>query len=445
MKKEKTIEEVKVEKKPPRTKKTKEVIVEEPKVEVTKKEEPKIIVEKESNTWFLFFLTILVLALAALCFFGFSYIYKNLTGDTRKAADLKYTETVEPNKEVNGKIFITDVSEVVDNVMPSIVAITSKTLVNSGNYGPYYYGGKTIQTGAGSGIIISQTDSEILILTNNHVVDGAKELSVQFVNEMSYDATIKGTSPTRDVAVIAVKKKDVDTETLEKIKIATLGDSSKLKVGEGVIAIGNALGYGQSVTTGVVSALNREVTVDKVKNKMIQTDAAINGGNSGGALVNSKGEVVGINSVKYSTTVFSTEATIEGMGFAIPISNVEDVIKDLMEGKNDSSENVDKERGYLGITGYMIDSDMVKKYGMPSGIYVQEIAEKSKAVDAGIKVGDIITRVNGKEITSFDTLTSALSNKKPGETIKLTIKYGDGREYQEKEVIVELSNYDDVQ
>ena len=444
MKKEKTIEEVKVEKKPPRTKKEDKVIIEEPKVEV-KKEEPQIIIEKESNTWFLVILTLLVLALAALCFYGFSYIYKNLTGDTRKAADLKYTETVEANKNTNGEIFITDVSGVVDNVMPSIVAITSKTLVNSGNYGPYYRGGTTIQTGAGSGIIISQTDSEILILTNNHVVDGAKELSVQFINEMSYDATIKGTSPTRDVAVIAVKKKDVDTETLEKIKIATLGDSSKLKVGEGVIAIGNALGYGQSVTTGVVSALNREVTVDKVTNKMIQTDAAINGGNSGGALVNSKGEVVGINSVKYSTSAWSSEATIEGMGFAIPISSVEDVIKDLMEGKNDSSENVDKERGYLGITGYMIDSDMVQKYGMPSGIYVQEIAEKSKAVDAGIKVGDIITKVNGKEITSFNTLTNALSNKKPGETIKLTIKYGNGREYQEKEVIVELSKYEDVQ
>lgn len=444
MKKEKTIEEVKVEKKPPRTKKEDIVIIEEPKVEV-KKEEPQIIVEKESNTWFLVILTLLVLALAALCFYGFSYIYKNLTGDTRKAADLKYTETVEANKNTNGEIFITDVSGVVDNVMPSIVAITSKTLVNSGNYGPYYRGGTTIQTGAGSGIIISQTDSEILILTNNHVVDGAKELSVQFINEMSYDATIKGTSPTRDVAVIAVKKKDVDTETLEKIKIATLGDSSKLKVGEGVIAIGNALGYGQSVTTGVVSALNREVTVDKVTNKMIQTDAAINGGNSGGALVNSKGEVVGINSVKYSASAWSSEATIEGMGFAIPISSVEDIIKDLMEGKNDSSENVDKERGYLGITGYMIDSDMVQKYGMPSGIYVQEIAEKSKAVDAGIKVGDIITKVNGKEITSFSTLTNALSNKKPGETIKLTIKYGNGREYQEKEVIVELSKYEDVQ
>ena len=443
-----TKEELK-EKKPPRTKKVKEVEVKEVEIKEPKKEEPKeekIVVQKESNTGFLIVLTLFVLVLAALCLGAFAYIYKNLQGDTRKAADLKYTDTVEANKNTNGEIFITDVSSVVDNTMPSIVAITSKTLVSSGNYGPYYRGGTAIQTGAGSGIIISQSDTEMLILTNNHVVEDAKELSVQFINEMSYDATIKGTSATKDIAVIAVKKKDVDTETLEAIKIATLGDSSKLKVGEGVIAIGNALGYGQSVTTGVVSALNREVTVDKVKNKMIQTDAPINGGNSGGALLNSKGEVVGINSVKYSTSILSTSASIEGMGFAIPISDVSDLIKDLMEGKSDTStENIDKERGYLGITGYMIDEAMVEKYGMPSGVYVQQIHENSKVIEAGIKVGDIITKVNGKEITEFDTLTSALANKKPGDTIKLTIKYGSEKGYLEKEVVVELSKYEDVQ
>ena len=205
-------------------------------------------------------------------------------------------------------------SEVVDNVMPSIVAITSKTLVSSGMFGPsYFFGGgsqeKQYASGAGSGIIISQTDDEILILTNYHVVDDTDELSVQFVNEKSANATIKGTSETKDIAVIAVSKKDVDNDTLEAIKIATIGDSTKLKPGNGVIAIGNALGYGQSVTAGIVSAVNRDVTIDNQTKKMIQTDAAINGGNSGGALLNSAGEVVGVCEAKYSNYTSSSGLT----------------------------------------------------------------------------------------------------------------------------------------
>lgn len=435
--------EVKEKKRPPRAETKKEkVVVEQPVV----KEEPKkeIIIEKKSNTVLLLFLTIIILALAIFCVYGGYYLYKQYRKDTRAAANLKYTETVEPNKNVDGGIFITDVSGVVDNAMPSIVAITSKTLVSSGRYGPYYYGGSSIQTGAGSGIIISQTDEEILILTNHHVVDGAKELSVQFINEMSYDATIKGTSSTKDIAVIAVKKKDVDTETLEKIRVATIGDSSKVRVGEGVIAIGNALGYGQSVTTGVVSATNRPVTIEKTTRKMIQTDAAINGGNSGGALLNSKGEVIGINSAKYSSSILS-EASVEGMGFAIPISDVIDTVNLLMEGKSDEEEVIDKERGYLGITGYMITDDMVEKTGMPKGVYIQEIAKNSKAATAGLRVGNIITKINGKDVEEFETITNILANKKPGETVKLTIKYGDETGYQEKEVVVELSKYDEVQ
>ena len=232
---------------------------------------------------------------------------------TGKKAELTYTETSDKQKE---GIYITDVSEIVEEVMPSIVSITSKTLVSSGNFGPSFFNDNTQQQyaeGAGSGIIISKTDDELLILTNNHVVDGAEELSIQFVNEKSVDARIKGTSERKDVAIVSVKLSDLDNETLSAIKIATIGDSSKLKVGNGIIAIGNALGYGQSVTTGVVSALNREVTIDNISTKMIQIDAAINGGNSGGALLNSAGEVVGINSVKYSANS-STTASIEGMG-----------------------------------------------------------------------------------------------------------------------------------
>ena len=223
---------------------------------------------------------------------------------SKQKASLNYTET---SKTTSG-VYITDVSEVVDNTMPSIVAITSKSLINSGNYGPSFFGrGEDQYTeGAGSGIIISETDDELLILTNNHVIEGADELSVQFVNEKTADATVKGTSSRKDVAVISVKKSSLDNETKESIKIATIGDSNKLKVGNGIIAIGNALGYGQSVTTGVVSALNREVQIDNQTAKMIQIDAAINGGNSGGALLNSAGEVVGINSAKYSSSSYSS-------------------------------------------------------------------------------------------------------------------------------------------
>ena len=440
-------EESQAVKRPPREAKKEKAVVEKTKVEEPKVvvQEPKkeIIIEKRSNTLLLLILTIIVLALAAFCVYGGYYLYKEYRKDNREAATLKYTETVEPNKNVEGSIYITDVSEVVDNVMPIIVAITSKTLVTSGRYGPNYWGGSSYQTGAGSGIIISQTEDEILILTNIHVVDGAKELSVQFINEMSYDATIKGTSSTKDIAVISVKKKDVDTETLEKIRVATIGDSSKVKVGEGAIAIGNSLGYGQSVTTGVISAVNRNVTIDNVSRKMIQTDAPINGGNSGGALLNSKGEVIGINSAKYSSTVLS-EASIEGMGFAIPITDVKDTVNLLMEGKSDEEKVVDKERGYLGITGYMVTEDMEKNYGMPKGVYIQEISKNSKAIEAGLKVGYIITKINGKEVEEFETITNILANKKPGETVKLLVKYGDETGYKEKEITVELSKYDDV-
>ena len=268
-------------------------------------------------------------------------------GKPATKAELAYTETTNKIKE---GIYITDVSEIVEDVMPSIVSITSKTLVKSGMFGPFYSGERYAE-GAGSGIIVSKNDTELLILTNNHVVEGAKELSVQFVNEKSVDATVKGTSERKDVAVIAVKLKDLDNATIESIRIATLGDSSALKVGNGIIAIGNALGYGQSVTTGVVSALNREVTVDNVTNKMIQIDAAINGGNSGGALLNSHGEVVGINSVKYSASVTSTSPSIEGMGFAIPITDVKDLITNLMNGEADENDAM------IGIEGYAITEE----------------------------------------------------------------------------------------
>ena len=344
-------------------------------------------------------------------------------------AELNYTQT--KSKATEG-VYITDVSDIVEEVMPSIVAITSKTLVKSGLFGPFY-NSEQYAEGAGSGIIVSKTDDELLILTNNHVIEGAEELSVQFVNEKSVDATVKGTSERKDVAVIAVKMSSLDAETIESIKIATLGDSNELKVGNGIIAIGNALGYGQSVTTGVVSALNREVTIDDTTTKMIQIDAAINGGNSGGALLNSNGEVVGINSAKYSSAATSSSPTIEGMGFAIPISDIKDLITSLMNGEEDKSD------GTIGVEGYMITEEQSESYGMPVGFYISKIIENSGADKAGLEIGNIITGIDGDKVNNFNDLRDVIYSKKKGDKVKLTISYTSGRSYKEKEVEVTLS------
>lgn len=355
-------------------------------------------------------------------------ILKNF--NTTKKAELTYTET---NNKIKEGIYITDVSEIVEEVMPSIVSITSKTLVRSGYFGPFSTNRSQYATGAGSGIIISKTDNELLILTNNHVIEDAEELSVQFVNEKSVDATVKGTSERRDIAVIAIKMKDLDNDTINAIKIATLGNSDELKVGNGIIAIGNALGYGQSVTTGVVSALNREVTIDNITNRMIQIDAAINGGNSGGALLNNKGEVVGINSAKYSSSVSSSSASIEGMGFAIPITDVRELVTTLMNGEEDKSG------GVIGIEGYAITEQQSVSYNMPIGIYISKIVDGSGADKAGLEIGNIIVGIDGKEVTKFTDVTDYLYNKKKGDKVKLKINYISGRQYKEKEVEVTLS------
>ena len=351
------------------------------------------------------------------------------TTKSKQKVQLNYTDVASTQKE---GIYITDVSQVVEEVMPSIVAITSKTLVSSGMFGPYSTG-EQYSEGAGSGIIVSQTDDELLILTNNHVVENAKELSVQFYNEKNYDATVKGASERRDVAVISVKLSDLDEATLESIKIATIGNSDELKVGNGIIAIGNALGYGQSVTTGVVSAVNRTVKIDSYSAKMIQIDAAINGGNSGGALLNSKGEVVGINSAKYSSGGSSTSASIEGMGFAIPISDVKELINSLLNGEEDTSD------AQMGIEGYMVTESQSKAYGIPIGFYISKIVENSGADKAGLEIGNIITEIDGQKVTDFSVLTNVIYEKKKGDTVKVKISYTSGRQYKEKEIEVTLS------
>ena len=400
----------------------KEVQIERVYVEVPKK-------ENKAGKFFKFLIFLIIIGLIGYALIKYDMI--NLPSSKKKSAELNYTETTTKIKE---GIYLTDVSEIVDNVMPSIVAITSKTLISSGQYGPSIFGGSQEYTaeGAGSGIIISKTDSDILILTNYHVIEGAEELSVTFYDEKSYDAKVVGVSEKKDIAVIKVALNDIKPSTIESIAIATIGDSNKLKVGNGIIAIGNALGYGQSVTTGVVSALNREVTMDNTKTKMIQIDAAINGGNSGGALLNAQGEVIGINSVKYSSAATSTSASIEGMGFAIPISDVKDLINQLMNGEDDLSG------GTIGVEGFMT-TDFENTSNLPKGFYIQKITKGSGADKAELEIGNIITEIDGKKVEEFSVITEYLDELKKGDEVQLTIAYPSGREYKEKTVKVKLS------
>lgn len=373
------------------------------------------------------------------------------TQETEKYDDIGSTGSTE-NSNTNGSVVVTDVSGVVKNTMPSVVAITSKTVMESNSYDSfydYYFGGRDGGNdqyeveGAGSGIIVDQTDSELLIVTNNHVVEGANSLKIQFDGMESKDAVdgyIKGTDANADVAVVVVKLKDIPSDTLKNIKKATLGDSDKVSVGEGVIAIGNALGYGQSVTTGVISAKDREATIENKTMTLLQTDAAINGGNSGGALLNSKGEVIGINVAKYSSSGSSTSASVEGMGFAIPITSVKSIISNL-ETKETREKLDEDKQGYLGITSrYDVTSDISEAYSMPTGIYIYEITKGGPADKAGIQSGDIITKFDGQQVETMESLQNTIQYYKPGEKIKVTIAYADGREYKEKDVTVTLAD-----
>lgn len=336
-------------------------------------------------------------------------------------------------------VITSDVSNVVESVMPSIVSITNMSVQQVQSF----FGGTSQQevTSAGTGIIIEQTDSELLIVTNNHVVADSNQLTVTFDDQSSVEADIKGTDSAHDLAVIAVQLDKISDDTLDKISVATLGDSTKLKVGEPAIAIGNALGYGQSVTTGVISATDRESqttdsetgeTTGSSDVKLIQTDAAINPGNSGGALVNANGEVIGINSAKL------IGEDVEGIGYAIPISDVTDIITNLMnqETKTKVSE---AERGYLGITGLDVEDSDSQRYGMPTGVYISEVSRGGGAADAGITKGSIIVGFNGITIDSMESLQEQLQYYKKGEKVTLTLQVpGEGGEYQEQTVDVTL-------
>ena len=359
--------------------------------------------------------------------------------DQKAAKEVSNTTQNKATLTKTSSVVTSDVSSVVESVMPSIVSITNMSVQQVQSF----FGGTSQQevTSAGTGIIIEQTDSELLIVTNNHVVADSNQLTVTFDDQSSVEADIKGTDSAHDLAVIAVQLDKISDDTLDKISVATLGDSTKLKVGEPAIAIGNALGYGQSVTTGVISATDRESqTTDSATGettgssdvKLIQTDAAINPGNSGGALVNANGEVIGINSAKL------IGEDVEGIGYAIPISDVTDIITNLMnqETKTKVSET---ERGYLGITGLDVEDSDSQRYGMPTGVYISEVSRGGGAADAGITKGSIIVGFNGITIDSMESLQEQLQYYKKGEKVTLTLQVpGEGGEYQEQTVDVTL-------
>ncbi|MDO4966146.1 MAG: trypsin-like peptidase domain-containing protein [Lachnospiraceae bacterium] len=317
-----------------------------------------------------------------------------------------------------------DVTQVAEKAMPSIVAITNKSVQEVMSFfgaGVQQYEAQS----AGSGIIIGKNDTELLIATNAHVVEGAQTLTVCFIDEKVCEATVKGSDKSNDIAVISVPLNDVEGSTLDAIKVAKLGDSDSLVIGEQVVAIGNALGYGQSVTTGIISALDRDITDDNVDNSYIQTDAAINPGNSGGALLNMNCELVGINSAKLANT------KIEGMGYAIPIAAAKPIMDDIMNRV--TRELVDEaDAGYVGISGFSVTQDVSKQYGIPVGIYVSEVTSGAAAEKAGIHKGDIITEFDGMSVDSIKKLREQLDYYRAGETVDITLYRADDGQYVEK-------------
>ncbi len=329
---------------------------------------------------------------------------------------------------------VTDVSDIVDQTMPSIVSIT--TIARTQVRGFFGHTQEYESEGCGSGIIVSQDEDYLYIATNNHVVEGAETLTVLFTDESTVNAEVKGTDASSDLAVVAVDLEDIEDETKEKIRTATFGDSSVLKVGQTAIAIGNALGYGQSVTTGVISALDREVTVTNesdgstVTNELLQTDAAINPGNSGGALLNLKGEVIGINSVKYS------ETSVEGMGYAIPAQTALPIIKQLITRE----EVTGSDSAYLGISGVDVTQSVSDTYQMPQGVYVARVVEGSGAANAGLMQGDIITRFDGRNITSMEEMQELMKYLPAGTTVEVTVQRAKNGEYVEVDLEIVLGS-----
>ena len=348
---------------------------------------------------------------------------------------LENTETVpaitqETQAAATG-VVIEDVSPIVEAAMPSVVAINNTTLYQSSTW---FGQTQTYEVpSSGSGIIVGENETELLIVTNHHVIEDANTMSVTFIDESTAEAALKGTDSESDLAVIAVQLDSISADTKAQIKAATIGDSDSLKMGQGVIAIGNALGHGQSVTVGHVSALNREITVDGVTRTVIQTDAAINPGNSGCALLNSKGELIGINEAKYA------DESVEGVGYAIPITYAMDIIDDLML-RTTKVEVAESEQGYLGIQVQNVDSTTAEMLGMPKGVYVYKITEGSAAAESDLREKDIITKFDGETISTNADLSNLLTYYKAGTTVTLTVQSLENGTYVEREVQITLKN-----
>jgi len=352
-------------------------------------------------------------------FQGVKYGTDYLVGDSGSGSSdgsISSTSTVSTDSSTTTVSY--DVAEIVEATETSVVSITT-TVTETIQY--FFQTYEQDSTGAGSGIIIGETDDLLYIVTNYHVIEGANEINVGFVDESVATATVVGYDSDSDVALVAVNLSDLSDETKSSISIASIGDSDSIQVGEPAIAIGNALGYGQSVTVGYISALDR--TVSDSDMKFIQTDAAINPGNSGGALINAEGQVIGINSVKY------VDSTVEGMGFAIPINDVMEIVEDILSGKTDSSE------AYLGISGVDITSEYSQIYGFPEGIYVKEVTTDSGAYTGGLQAGDIIVEFDGTEVYTIEDLQELIENKQPGDTVSVVVYRADRRGSYEKTTV----------
>ena len=370
-------------------------------------------------------------------FTGVTYALGNKNDTEKEEVTL---QTVAPTSDGTVVSQSLDVSDIAENAMPSIVAITNKSVQEVQSFFSMFERGAGVQEqeveSQGSGIIIGKNDDELLIVTNNHVVADADTLSACFIDDKAYEAVIKGTDSENDLAVIAVKLSDISKDTMSQIKVATIGDSDALKVCQQVVAIGNALGYGQSVTTGIISALNRQVGDTETENGFIQTDAAINPGNSGGALLNMQGELIGINSAKLEST------EVEGMGYAIPTSTASPIIEDLMNRKTRTKVSESKASA-LGISGQTVDSTTAKTYGMPKGVYVAEVVEGSAAAKAGIQEGYIITKFGETTIDSIETLKNELQYYEAGEKVEVVVNIAHNGEYVEKNLTVTLDKAED--
>ncbi len=383
--------------------------------------------------------------IGGMSFEGVTYLSDKLTSRTSVEDTVKTEQDLEEdqtgdtsNNTIVNKVTTVSsssgVSDVVEDVLPSLVAIdVTATQTTTDFFGRTY---EQNATGSGSGIIVGKDDDYLYIATNNHVVADADKVSVKFYDDKIYDAAVKGTDSTADIAVAAVKLKDIAVETMEKIKVAKLGDSDSVKVGQQAIAIGNALGYGTSVTVGYISAKDREVQSEDANMKLMQTDAAINPGNSGGALVDINGSVIGINSAKYADT------NVEGMGFAIPINVATPIIKNIIDAEEVSEE----EAAYLGIVaGKEIPSEYAEYYHIPEGVFIEEVTEGAPAQKAGIQKGDIIVKFNGMEIKTMESLQEKLALCKAGKKVEVVIKRADNGEYIEKTMEVVLGRKTDAE